>query len=73
MGVVTATFEQCDDVPFGIDLAEMVEYAMDKLGRRLDTIESARGADLLTIDVDASPEALEERFHAEDQKEPAAV
>ena len=77
MGVVTATFEQFDSavdgVPFGIDISEMAEYAMDKLGRRLGAIESARGADLLTIDVDASPEALEERFHAEDQKELAAL
>ncbi|GAA4547855.1 R2-like ligand-binding oxidase [Pseudonocardia xishanensis] len=73
MGVVTATFEQFEDVPFGIDISEMAEYAMDKLGRRLGAIESARGADLLSIDVDASPEALEERFHEEDRKELAAV
>ncbi|MCW0212363.1 MAG: R2-like ligand-binding oxidase [Pseudonocardia sp.] len=70
MGVVTATFDRYEgqDPPFAIDIGEMAEYAMDKLGRRLGAIESARGADLLTIDVDASPEALEERFHAEDQR-----
>ena len=45
----------------------MTAYAMDKLTRRLGAIESARGADLLTIDRDASPEALEEKFHSEDQ------
>jgi ribonucleoside-diphosphate reductase beta chain len=73
MGVVTATFDRFEHPPFAIDIEEMAEYAMDKLGRRLGAIESARGADLLTIDVDASPEALEERFHAEDQKELAAV
>jgi ribonucleoside-diphosphate reductase beta chain len=67
MGVVTATFDQFESPPFAIDISEMAEYAMDKLGRRLGAIESARGADLLTIDVDASPEALEEKFHAEDQ------
>ena len=53
--------------PFGIDPDEMTAYAVDKLTRRLGAIESARGADLLTIDRDASPEALEEKFHAEDQ------
>jgi ribonucleoside-diphosphate reductase beta chain len=46
--------------PFGIDPDEMTEYAVDKLTRRLGAIESARGADLFTIDRDASPEALEE-------------
>ena len=45
----------------------MTAYAMDKLTRRLGAIEAARGADLLTIDRDASPEALEEKFHSEDQ------
>jgi ribonucleoside-diphosphate reductase beta chain len=71
MGVVTATFDKYEgsEPPFGVDISEMAEYAMDKLGRRLGAIESARGADLLAIDVDASPEALEEKFHAEDQLE----
>jgi ribonucleoside-diphosphate reductase beta chain len=75
MGVVTATFDKYEgeDPPFAVDISEMAEYAMDKLGRRLGAIESARGADLLTIDVDASPEALEERFHAEDQRVLATV
>jgi ribonucleoside-diphosphate reductase beta chain len=53
--------------PFGIDPDEMSAYAADKLTRRLGAIESARGADLRLIDRDASPEALEEKFHAEDQ------
>ncbi|GAA1878582.1 R2-like ligand-binding oxidase [Pseudonocardia ailaonensis] len=75
MGVVTATFEKYEgqEPPFGVDISEMAEYAMDKLGRRLGAIESARGADLAVIDVDASPEALEERFHAEDEKELAVA
>ena len=55
--------------PFGIDHDEMIAYALDKLNRRLGAIESARGADLHTIDYDASPEVLEETFHAEDQRE----
>ena len=56
-----------DNPPFGIDPEEMAAYAADKLTRRLGAIESARGADLRLIDRDASPEALEEKFHAEDQ------
>jgi ribonucleoside-diphosphate reductase beta chain len=52
--------------PFVVDPDEMAAYAADKLTRRLGAIESARGADLLTIDRGASPEALEEKFHAED-------
>ena len=55
--------------PFGIDPDEMTAYAADKLTRWLGAIESARGADLLTIDRDASPEALEEKFHSEDELE----
>ncbi|QJY46438.1 R2-like ligand-binding oxidase [Pseudonocardia broussonetiae] len=76
MGVVTGTFERYEEgepTPFDVDMNEMAEYAMDKIGRRLGAIESARGADLRVIDVDAAPEALEERFHAEDQAELAAV
>ena len=46
---------------------ELSAYAADKLTRRLGAIESARGADIRLIDRDASPEALEEKFHAEDQ------
>ena len=41
----------------------------NKLTRRLGAIESARGADLFTIDRDASPEALEEKFRSEDELE----
>ena len=59
--------ERGDHPPFGIDPAELSAYAADKLTRRLGAIESARGADLKLIDRDASPEALEEKFHAEDQ------
>jgi ribonucleoside-diphosphate reductase beta chain len=75
MGVVTGTFDEYDagPPPFDIDMNELAEYAMDKVGRRLGAIESARGADLRTIDLDASPEALEERFHTEDEAQLAAV
>jgi ribonucleoside-diphosphate reductase beta chain len=72
MGLVADTVTAGNDLfdnnlPFGIDPDEMTAYAVDKLTRRLGAIESARGVDLFTIDRDASPEALEEKFHAEDQ------
>jgi ribonucleoside-diphosphate reductase beta chain len=76
MGVVTTPFDQLaegEEPPFAIDLNEVAEYAMDKVGRRLGAIESARGADRRAIDVDASPEQLEERFHSEDEAELATV
>ena len=65
--VDSGTSEWGDNPPFGIDPVELSAYAADKLTRRLGAIESARGADLKLIDRDASPEALEEKFHAEDQ------
>lgn len=75
MGVVTGTVDRFPEgeTPFGIDINELAEYAMDKLGRRLGAIESARGADLRVIDVDAEPENLEEQFHAEDERELVAA
>lgn len=72
MGVVVGGRED-EERPFGIEINDMAEYAMDKVGRRLGAIESARGANLHDIDRDASPEALEEKFHAEDQAELATV
>jgi ribonucleoside-diphosphate reductase beta chain len=65
--VAVSFLDYGDNVPFGIDPQEMHAYAVDKLTRRLGAIESARDADVFTIDRDASPEALEEKFHAEDQ------
>ena len=72
MGVVVGGRED-EERPFGIEINDMAEYAMDKVGRRLGAIESARGANLFDIDRDASPELLEEKFHAEDQAELASV
>ena len=66
MGVVVGGRDD-EERPFGIEINDMAEYAMDKVGRRLGAIESARGANLFDIDRDASPELLEEKFHAEDQ------
>jgi ribonucleoside-diphosphate reductase beta chain len=75
VGVIANTFDHFGDAdpPFGISVDEMTGYAADRLNRRLGTIESARGADLLSIDTDADPERLEETFHAEDQAALAQV
>jgi len=68
VGSVESSIAQFDnDPPFGLDPEELAAYAADKLTRRLGAIESARGADIRLIDRDASPEALEEQFHTEDQ------
>ena len=46
---------------------KLLDYAGDRALRRLGAIESARGVPLDRIDLDASPEDLEERFGAEDR------
>ncbi|WP_393916437.1 R2-like ligand-binding oxidase [Halostreptopolyspora alba] len=61
--------EQQYQLPPGV----LLEYAQDRALRRLGAIETARGAPLSQIDVDASPEELEERFGAEDRESMAKV
>ena len=51
----------------------LIDYATDRALRRLGAIESARGVPLERIDLDASPEELEERFGAEDRAVMAAL
>lgn len=60
--------DQFEEMPFGIDNQEFVQYAADRAQRRLGAIESARGADVAAIDLDYSPEQLEETFGQEDAK-----
>ncbi|RCW43608.1 ribonucleoside-diphosphate reductase beta chain [Halopolyspora algeriensis] len=55
-----------EERPFQLDTEELTAYASDRAGRRLGAISSARGMPLAQIDVDASPEQLEEQFGAED-------
>ncbi len=62
-----------DDVPFGLSVDEMMQYASDKGMRRFGTISSARGRPLGEIDLDYSPLQLEDTFADEDQKALAAV
>lgn len=52
--------------PFQLHPDELAQYASDRAGRRLGAISAARGVPVERIDVDASPEHLEERFGAED-------
>jgi ribonucleoside-diphosphate reductase beta chain len=60
-------------LPFELDKDELTAYAADRATRRLGAISSARGMPLTQIDVDASPEQLEEQFGAEDAAELAKV
>ncbi|QBI52260.1 R2-like ligand-binding oxidase [Streptomonospora litoralis] len=48
---------------------ELTDYAADRAMRRLGAIETARGMPVSRIDVDASPEELEERFGEEDREQ----
>ncbi|MBA0126526.1 R2-like ligand-binding oxidase [Haloechinothrix sp. YIM 98757] len=67
LALISRIFDQFPDgVPFGIDLDEMTEYAMDKVTRRLKAIESARGRDVADIDEDYTPMRLEDTFAEED-------
>jgi ribonucleoside-diphosphate reductase beta chain len=56
-----------DDTPFGISIDEMTDYGLDKVNRRLESIESARGCPVEAIDEDYSPMQLEDKFAAEDE------
>jgi ribonucleoside-diphosphate reductase beta chain len=69
MGVVQGSYDHFEgrERPFEIPENELMAYAGDRLGRRIGAIESARGADVQAIDMDASPDVLEEEFYVEDQ------
>ncbi len=56
-----------------LDERELVNYASDRALRRIGTVESARGVPLEQIDVDATPEHLEDQFGAEDEAKLAAL
>ncbi|EHR52937.1 ribonucleotide reductase, beta subunit [Saccharomonospora marina XMU15] len=68
LGMIEWVNSQFDEPPFSIDNQEFLQYAADRAQRRLGAIESARGADVAAIDVDHTPEQLEETFGAEDAK-----
>jgi len=66
-------FNLYDEVPFGLTMEEMSQYATDKGMRRFGTISSARGRPLEEIDIDYSPLQLEDTFADEDAKALAAT
>lgn len=66
-------WNQFDDMPLGLDVDEFIAYAADRAQRRLGAIESARGRSVESIDLDYSPETLEDQFGAEDEAAMAAA
>ncbi|MFI6430895.1 R2-like ligand-binding oxidase [Rhodococcus oryzae] len=66
LGMIDWVNKQFEVQPFGLDEQEFIDYAADRAQRRLVAIESARGRPLEEIDVDYSPEALEDQFGRED-------
>ncbi|MFW5416031.1 R2-like ligand-binding oxidase [Nocardiopsis sp. CNT-189] len=59
--------ESEEDRRYQLPEGELLRYATDRALRRLGAIETARGVPVTRIDVDASPEELEERFGEEDR------
>lgn len=66
LGMIEWVNQQFDEPPFGIDNSEFLTYAADRAQRRLGAIESARGRPVAEIDLDYSPEVLENKFGEED-------
>jgi ribonucleoside-diphosphate reductase beta chain len=79
LGVVSYGFQRFpelfpgEDFPFGIDMDEMVQYAMDRAGRRIKAIEQARGRAVEEIDYDYSPLDIEDEIAEEDRVEREAL
>ena len=67
LGVIEWVNRQFDESSDG-DNAEFVRYAADRAQRRLSAIAAARGANVADIDLDHSPERLEETFGEEDER-----
>ncbi|MFW0783064.1 R2-like ligand-binding oxidase [Gordonia sp. CPCC 206044] len=66
LGMINWVNDQFDEQPYGLDNNEFIAYAADRGQRRLGAIESARGRPVGEIDLDYSPEELEEQFGEED-------
>jgi ribonucleoside-diphosphate reductase beta chain len=63
---VNAQFEE--PRPFDVDPHEYLAFAAERAQRRLGAIEAARGVPVEQIDIDYSPEVLEDAFGEEDSK-----
>lgn len=66
LGMIEWVNDQFETPPFGIDNSDFLTYAADRAQRRLGAIESARGRPVAEIDLDYSPEVLENKFGEED-------
>ncbi|MFC4604504.1 R2-like ligand-binding oxidase [Rhodococcus kronopolitis] len=66
LGMIGWVNDQFEEQPFGLDPGEYLTYAADRAQRRLGAIESARGRPVEEIDLDYSPEVLEDQFGQED-------
>lgn len=73
LNMISWVYDQFDEMPFHLDVDELMAYAGARAQRRLGAIESARGTPLEQIDVDHTPEQLEETFGREDAEEFAAA
>lgn len=66
LSTIQWVYEQFEVMPFDMDPQEFITYAASRAQRRLGAIESARGVPVDQIDLDYSPEVLEETFGEED-------
>ncbi|HEV7909107.1 MAG TPA: R2-like ligand-binding oxidase [Pseudonocardiaceae bacterium] len=66
LSAIQWVYDQFDEMPFEMDQQEFITYAAERAQRRLGAIESARGVPVEQIDLDYSPEQLEETFGKED-------
>jgi ribonucleoside-diphosphate reductase beta chain len=73
LGMIQWVHNQFEDGPFGIPAEELINYAGERAQRRLGAISSARGTPVEQIDLDYSPEQLEEQFGKEDAETLATV
>ncbi|MBN6034891.1 R2-like ligand-binding oxidase [Amycolatopsis sp. 195334CR] len=74
LGMIQWVNEQFEEPrPFDNDPQEFISYAADRAQRRLGAIESARGTPVEQIDLDYTPEILEDTFGEEDAKAFAEV
>ncbi|WP_238423255.1 R2-like ligand-binding oxidase [Gordonia sp. 'Campus'] len=66
LGMIEWVNQQFEVQPFGLDNNEFLGYAADRAQRRLSAIESARGRPVADIDLDYSPEVLEDAMGEDD-------
>ena len=68
MGDIVSFVEKAQEAFDVKQQEEMQQYAVDRLTRRLESIQGARGRPVGEIDEDYSPMELEDRFGDEDAR-----